>query len=200
MWNFCYSEKGRLFIRQIEAVEILFFGYNPSNFKFLREEAVKFLFFRSRVLSKFRLLSNRRRRRFSIFRLFFGKTNPSTYCFRLFSERRNFQHSIFRLFWIEEAVDFLFFNFFGQKKPSIFYFSTFFGEKKSVHFLFFDFYRQKKPSTFYFRHFPDKRSRCKTARTFISDCCSRRRSKNAMVSCLVNFVSYLQSVSASFLI
>ena len=39
----------------------------------------------------------------------------------------------------------------------------------------------------------------KTGRTFISDCCSRRRSKHAMVSCVVNFGNYLQSVSVSLL-
>jgi len=39
----------------------------------------------------------------------------------------------------------------------------------------------------------------KAGRTFISDSCSRRSSKHAMVSCVVNFVNYLQSVSVSLL-
>jgi len=37
----------------------------------------------------------------------------------------------------------------------------------------------------------------KTGRKFTSDCYSRRRSKHSMVSCVVSFVNYLQSVSLS---
>jgi hypothetical protein len=37
----------------------------------------------------------------------------------------------------------------------------------------------------------------KTGRKFTSDCYSRRRSKHSLVSCVVSFVNYLQSVSLS---
>ena len=39
----------------------------------------------------------------------------------------------------------------------------------------------------------------KTARTFISDCCNRRRSKHSTVSCVIIFVNCLQSVSVDIL-
>jgi len=39
----------------------------------------------------------------------------------------------------------------------------------------------------------------KTGRTFTADCCNRRRSKHATVSCAVNFVNCLQPVSVCIL-
>jgi hypothetical protein len=197
-----------------------FYGRRCRIFIFQLETAGDFLIFRGEKASNFYFSAWNSRRLFDFPRgegiefLFFDVKQPATFWF---SEGRRRRIFISRR---EEAISYL---FLGQKKPSIlyfsddFYFSTIsqFQLKTAILTSFYPFpclhqvaynwavfalccscpAHYGTVTQLYAVHDQDS----KTARTFISDCCNRRRSKHAKVSCVVNFVNCLQSVSVAIL-